>query len=1241
MSIVRIHPSVGVARVGNSTEYYLAPETMAGKPPEGGSKLVGGLPIRPGTESTPIDADDIRDSAGALKRQAARFRLFAYPEMSPEPWPRGDGTEIHIGSELDGRKVADIVWTVHVANKKTNWFVLTEDGPQGIASYDGRLPPLRNADPDVKGAAQPADPIATINDPKRIRRLVIDPGPRSVQGASAGPVGFDGVTPPSHYDAASSKVVSLPSYPKSFPADSFDSLDLPSGPIDTLGELRTDDNGRLIVVGGFGRAAGWKVRELSTPLNDDVNNPQWFDDTSDGPVRAVIVFDDGSTKDVQPAWVTTTDPAFAPQILNVVSMWDDVQDVWVRQLELLPKLYDGAKDKFRAGYKPGFEDQIAPIFRAAAQQPWVANFSAKGMSAHGRLRDIKATDVPDETELAGIEKIFRNPFDPQQDNAALMPMHLGDGADAFLTLRKTQYFFLEQWSRGHFSAGSALSYGAGELLDKTVLVNCIGGRLSPGIDLTFVMREPAIYVRPWSTSGVGPFRIRAKDLDYASAKGAAPLLTGGYVPRHVEEGLEPGDLSKFMALPWHTDYNSCATHPPIPNPPGNRTVFWSWPAQRPVAVYTASDIYWGKTGDDPDDPEGFNLGSPRWSIRGEGTDSPDAENWGRYQDRKDMLDNWSKIGVVVQASAIPVPGSVSLPDEWYLEVGGKLRDSGKTVVQPFPNLATVVDPADNAIDPAPAAVRELFYRLMNISDFPTAIDDARNFTDLCLQQAEKLSNDPSQCPEERLFFSYSDEAFEQRIDFIYQQLVDDANSSDPTKSFITSRSDIIERIIQFTPLNLLDGAWIRNISRVGPLDEVRSLLFSIFMDEMGDGDVSRNHCNIYLDLCHSVGYYPEPLDSREFAFDPAYLDSAFTVPTFELAISQLTNEYYPEIIGMTLQLEWEVVGLKPTRDLLSYFEIDPHFYVMHIGIDNAVNGHGQRAADAVRLYLERVRSNGGEVAVQAAWRRVWNGYVAFATLGTLAQDLKKLILQKPSSRDLLLELIRNKAEYGSRNHQGNMVGDMRIDDWFANPEGFLDALVKHEYLTPGDWPNSRLAKLLDFETGPMFRVFTDDEISLWREYCNALASPPPDKPPVRVGAAQGMALLIEQFRPVQDGAPDHAMNRLVDDKGEGRTIAEWFSRPPAEFMAALASPRNGLIVRGSPGNSRFVTDWAAPGKPMGAVFDQPASKPNLGTARDVLTRWISEGCPLPSANRGLLLSSPPELLAAHPTGRILGMGAVH
>jgi len=1261
MEQFRVHPVVGIARVGNSVDYVIAPETMAGAG-LGGSTPSGGLPIRAGTERDVVTSDDVRDAAGALKRQAARFRVFVYPDADNATWPRGDGVEVVIGSKVGARTVTDILWTVHLANKKANCFVLTEKGRQGIASYgNGHLPPMRNPSLDHADAPQPpvARRIGLMNDPQRVFQLTIDPGPRVISGADAPAVRFDKPTLAQHVDTQG-VIVPLPQYPKSFPDDSFAQMDAPGGAIDTLGELLTDAKGRLLVLGGYGKAAGWHIDGQAPTLDSDVNNDQWFDDTGDGPVSAHLVFDDGSSAAVQGAWVTATDPAFAPQILNVVSLWDDIYDTWVRTQKLAPAMYDEDKGGFQSGYRPTFDDQIQPIFASAAMQQWVVNLSQRAISAHAALSAISAADDPATTPLAGIKAIFRSPYDPaQQDNIALMPAHLGDAGESFLTLRKTQYFFLERWNAGktNYLAGAGPALGPGELLDKATFVNCLGGRFSPGIDLTFVMREAAIYQLPWSVAG--PFRVRAKPLAYASARPAGvPLLTAGYVPRHAEaDGLEPGDLGKFMAVPWHTDYNSCATHPPSPNPAGNRTLFWSWPAQRPVAVYTDGDVFWGSD-DAPDASpsedtstwnEFWQLGQQRWSVREQGTQSPYAEKWGRYQLRRDMLMNWSRIGIVMQATQVPAPADrepradgkvalpAALPASWYLEVQSQLVDNDRQRVAPFPNIATSVDDdPTRGLDP-----RDLYFKLQNVDAYPEVRESARIYVDAWLKWAQDFSNNPAS-PEDRAFFRYTEQAFADRLERIYQQLVDEAADFDPAQDGqFTTYDQMCTYTIQWAPFNLIDGAWLRNIGGVGPMDEVTSLLFSVSMDERGDGVVSMNHCNIYRDLCHSIGYYPQPIDSREFAFDPQFLDSAFTVPAFQLAISEFTQCYLPELLGMTLMLEWEVVQLKQTRDSMVYTGLDPHFYIMHIGIDNAVNGHGQRARDAIMLYLQNQRASGGDTAVQAAWRRIWNGFVAFSTIGTFGNDLLNLVTTPVDLRAQMLSMIENKADFGSRNHQNHMVGPSRIDDWFSNPPAFLDALVEHGYLIPGQWANSRMLQLMSFETGPMFRVFTDSEIQLWQDYTNALGQPAPAPVPV-VSPIRAMAAVIDQLRPVQQGIAGHAVNWMADEHGVVHSIDWWFRQSTSVLMTALASPVNALVKPHDPANSRFLMELIAPTGPMGAAFGQPAVAPNTGSCRDVVERWIRAGCPVPGIKPFTLrLGTQRARRGQHPTGRIHGMGNVH
>lgn len=690
--ILRVHPAIGLARVGNSTEYYLAPETIAALPiPGEAGPRTGGLPIRPGTESETIRSTDLRDSAGRFKRQAARFRIFQYPADQAGNYPAEGGEEVVIGSVVAGRVVADIVWTVHVANKKANWYQSPDDF--GIVAYEqpslGQLV-LRNL-------PEGENPHSN----SRLRRLVIDAGPRVIRGRDSAPVAFDGRTPPAIAEIAGDKVevVALPRYPTSFPADHFPSNMRvePQGPIDTLGELLTDDKGRLIVAGGHGRAVAWlddqQIAKGATPsvdtvpITDAVNNDQWFDDTSDGPVDAILVFEDGGPPmAVVGAWVVTTDPGYAPQTLNIVSLWDDIYDSWIRKLDLDPAVYkDGA---FVAGYKPSFPDQVQPVFKATAQQMWNVSLPQFALAAHDAVGRISPDDRPDDTVLANLAYV-RNPNRSAESGvgAPLMPLALGDAGKAFLSPTFTQYFFLERWAAGEFEKGQpAVPLGKGEYLDRAVLQNCLGGRFSPGIDLTFIVRQPELYITDWRAQGSGPFRIHPRRLDYKSADKAHPFLTFGWIPAHAVAalGVEPGDICKFMALPWHADYNSCAIHPTAPNPLNSPTLYWSWPAQRPVTVYVAADVARPKEGQKP------SLPAQRYSVRGPGTmpkentptDSADLADAGRFWDFNDMLVRWQDIGVILQATNIDDGRPGLYLDEWYLEVESRLADGPPELAEP-------------------------------------------------------------------------------------------------------------------------------------------------------------------------------------------------------------------------------------------------------------------------------------------------------------------------------------------------------------------------------------------------------------------------------------------------------------------------------------------------------------------------------------------------------------------------------
>ena len=155
--VLRIHPAIGVARIGNSPDYYLAPETAAGELPPSGEGLWGGLPLDAAT-GQPLTADGFRDGQGRLKRQAVRFRIYAYTRTG---WPTGESTEITLGAVIGGKRVVDIVWQVHVANKKLNTFgMMNPIGhfPALPGFADGKLMPIRR--PQDGPAGEPGPPQA-------------------------------------------------------------------------------------------------------------------------------------------------------------------------------------------------------------------------------------------------------------------------------------------------------------------------------------------------------------------------------------------------------------------------------------------------------------------------------------------------------------------------------------------------------------------------------------------------------------------------------------------------------------------------------------------------------------------------------------------------------------------------------------------------------------------------------------------------------------------------------------------------------------------------------------------------------------------------------------------------------------------------------------------------------------------------------------------------------------------------
>lgn len=1246
-----IFPKIGIARLGDSDEYFIGPES-------------------PGLEAIPEGG--FKDAAGQVKRQAARFRIYAFD----------DGGAVI--AELTSENTKSIHWRASVANKKAIWHGFAGGG-KALKLFEGTLdpkdtPPLRNSD-------WPTDRRALM-----IKATAAVSGANTVSGPLEGPI--------------------------------FDFKD----PV-YLGELRTDECGRLLFLGGHG---------VSKPISEDdkyllnhyANNDLWCDDTCDGVINADVTLADGATVPVRgQAWVVVAPPDFAPHTDNLVTLFDVMVET---ALDYGIPWHLASTAPAIARTSVSFVEDVYPILSRIVGYQWVNERALRGHGP-GKRGDFLGDDLlgalandkdPTGTALRQhILELVRNPNLSGDDadaqaNLNFMPQLAGDEgdttmgeADTWLTLTKRQYETIQLWAQNKFAGFPGLKevkaalaeYAASErpledlplaeqpfALTTVAMTACVGGAFYPGIEITSITKSKKFY-------------------------GAAFEVAGD---------LEPGDVTKWMALPWQADFYECNTH-------------W-WPAQRPDAVVSEYDyqeavkdfpieggeadvralLYprqqWdrgvgsGRTfrpvfsfpspaeGETPDAyaahcRQAFvAFAMDQWTNRRRSWQFPQpkaAETLSRYKFRlREYFDHYGS------SRKWPFPLPESQPDETPKEYRKRLIADFTSFMEtlvPKPNDGETLDAyirrlnnnqstwmsflagttqvgyevrqnyqGDNEmvhkwkslgfvvrVPGIPERIlvetgrpkydglrdRDYFYMMLNWESFPDFEPKAKQLAYGFLKAARELQQTPQfkADPTNNVyeFFEYSPSAFEARMQEVYEGFA--AHSTDPAEDW--EPTQLVARILQLAPFNQLDGAWLRYATDAGPIADINSLLFDIWSDETGNGNPALNHANLYTALMQSVGIYLPALRSRAYADNPAILDSAYTNPLFELVISQFSKDFFPEILGMTLQLEWEVLGLWPGVKRLEAKHFNAQFYRMHIGIDNASEGHGAKAKLAVQQYLDFITAESGPEEAARQWERIWTGYVAFETTGDISDDFATMRDYPPMMEDQMTALIQGKKYYAQRNHSNLPVfGVNRMSDWFEEPVAFLDQLANSpRYIAKGDPDNSYLLNNRTTYSGPMYKIFTAAELKLWADWIRWLAK---EYEPATTGGrpdpATAMQELVQGLSSSAINVPAH-MTSMVGEK----SVANWFKAGPLAIMGALGDPKNGWMVPHSSATSKFITNLL----PSVPGMEEAIRGVTIGgqDGVTVIKAWIDAGCPVPDqaarARAEMAATSVVKVPDLHPT----------
>lgn len=600
-AIVRaaIHPSIGVARVGNSPGgYFFAPEV-----PE-----------------APAEGDGYRDPSGALKRQAARFRIYGYDVTGA------------VVAELTAEN-ASIDWCVHVANLKASWyqFGVAQDIPEAAS-----VPPSARRNAGFTGAARAG--------------LANDPGPRWIHG-----VCVEG----SNYRFDTGMIRGRKVY---------------------LGEVRTDEAGRLIFLGGHGRADSFD----GSIATDFANSDGWYDDTSDGPVTAAVLVN-GRSIPCDPAWVVTAPPNYAPELKSVRTLFDLLTQVAVDNLAIVQP---------PSRRHVSFAREVYPIFRRMAELAWVNRGFAVQFGWSGPCDFLSAdwvrrlstppADMQDcrHDEFREFRRQIFNSFRRPEskhfkradsDNSSPLPwpwiygdaieVPYGSSPRQNTALTDQQMRVLEHWADGRFiddfdpSAEPKRALSEVPLaeqpaaLDEASLSFCLADAFHPGCEVTWPIRNWSMFMAPYR------IRHRAPDVeepDYGDVLTPAVALGAG----GPLQGQAPGGLTRWMAVPWHTDTASCRS--------GYDTRYdylapTFWPARVPNDVLTQADYAIVM---DTSKPIGERVSAFRRRRR-----------WLRDLDMKasalhqinKMVRVFGQIGVVERR---PGPGDAGFPSSIFVETKG-------------------------------------------------------------------------------------------------------------------------------------------------------------------------------------------------------------------------------------------------------------------------------------------------------------------------------------------------------------------------------------------------------------------------------------------------------------------------------------------------------------------------------------------------------------------------------------------
>jgi len=282
-------------------------------------------------------------------------------------------------------------------------------------------------------------------------------------------------------------------------------------------------------------------------------------------------------------------------------------------------------------------------------------------------------------------------------------------------------------------------------------------------------------------------------------------------------------------------------------------------------------------------------------------------------------------------------------------------------------------------DAHPRDDREMFHRLVNIENHPNTLPLARRRAMEHLAAAEMLfAHGAAGRYTDATWFEYTPQAL---IDRVHQIYWDKLVKPYQPLAKIPDRDAVVFGQKTFALGSMIDGTWAYRIGNLGrfrrPSD---GMLFSIYADEMGRGDLRKNHITLIHQVLGSMSIELPHIRDVAFLDQEELPDDLYGFSIHQICLALFPDSFYNEILGYNLGIEMFGLGEMRLHEMqkLRHHGFDVAYEEAHLSIDNMSAGHARQSADIIVSYLDDVARTVGPAVVREEWRRVWRGYASFA-----------------------------------------------------------------------------------------------------------------------------------------------------------------------------------------------------------------------------------------------------------------------